>query len=570
VALDKLIEMGAPNGIWRSGDVEAAPEGTAYDILGLIGDGDGEPYKRGGSTYKSNAAAGTGGVAWVWDGYFPIPGQRTVFAAASSSKLYVLSGDDVTPINTNGGAPGTPTRPALVGGLLVLSAGLVYGGSRRTAAYTTGTVTVTNGSATATGVGTTWSTNADVGTIFLKTSGVQPYNPYVVRSIDSNTQITLDRPFAEVTAAGVNYSLAPTGSASAPAVQTPFTQIANRLVGLAIGPDVSKLAFSSIGDPNTFATTDYHTFPGSILGMAPLRDTLLVFTTTGMWAISNLAYDLIDAAGNPQQSRSIVDADMIVWGHEGIVGWRGRLIVPTLDGVWLVDGVSGPQRISDAVAALYLSYVRAGYKPGVAEVFDNHLLLPVLDASNVWVDTLVCRLVPARGGSPFAWSRLADSAAQVSGFAERSSKPPLLLGASQKTTSRVTDLTKFFAPAAAVKVDADGTAPKFQYVTRALVTGNMVPNYVRKIRARYVLIDAATDDPTMTCEASYDGGATWTTLNRADGSGTTAPESDGSSVYVWNVQKRCRSVMFRFTVTTAAASCSFKSVEMFIRHSGKY
>lgn len=70
--------------------------------------------------------------------------------------------------------------------------------------YTTGTVTVTNGSPTVTGSGTSWSGNVTAGSVFTVTgSGV----PYIVGSVDSNTQITLTGNYAGTTLSGQSYSL---------------------------------------------------------------------------------------------------------------------------------------------------------------------------------------------------------------------------------------------------------------------------------------------------------------------------------------------------------------------------
>lgn len=70
--------------------------------------------------------------------------------------------------------------------------------------YTTGTVTVSNGSPTVNGSGTTWSGNVTAGSVFTITgSGV----PYIVGSVDSSTQITLTGNYAGTGASGQSYSL---------------------------------------------------------------------------------------------------------------------------------------------------------------------------------------------------------------------------------------------------------------------------------------------------------------------------------------------------------------------------
>ena len=81
-----------------------------------------------------------------------------------------------------------------------------------TAPYQTGTLTATQGSQTITGSGTTWTTtthptsqtavNRDRVTEISIDTGT---TWYVVKSRDTNTQLTLEIPFAEATSAGASY-----------------------------------------------------------------------------------------------------------------------------------------------------------------------------------------------------------------------------------------------------------------------------------------------------------------------------------------------------------------------------
>ena len=71
--------------------------------------------------------------------------------------------------------------------------------------YKTGTVTVTNNSATVTGSGTLWLANVTASDSFtIAGDGVL----YDVASVDTDTQITLSVNYAGVTAAGVVYTIA--------------------------------------------------------------------------------------------------------------------------------------------------------------------------------------------------------------------------------------------------------------------------------------------------------------------------------------------------------------------------
>jgi hypothetical protein len=563
-------------GAFQSGALEREPEGAAEQIVGLLG-ADGLPYRRGGSTYRSNAALGAAGLLWVASMVLPA-GERTLFASAAA--VDVLAADDATPAAvpaSPGGspytitAPSAPFRPVVVNGWVLLwGAGANsihwWAGSRRATGtgYSTGSVTVTHGSKTVAGAGTSWLANLQSGDTFSAGGGTGAQS--VVASVESNTSLTLVEPWLGATVAGTAYSAAgalvsiPT---LLPAVYGSRIQasVANRWV-VASG---NTVYFTPVSEPPLyvveFQDDDFHTFPGSVRGLGVLRDALLVFATTGVYAVSGMAYPLVDpGSGDPLQRKELVNADVIAWGHEGIAPWANALVVPALDGVYLMDAVGAPQRISDRIEDLYLSYVRAGYVPGVAEVYNGHYLLPVLNGAT-WIDTLVCRLQPAHSGNNFAWTQLAGSGAEVAAFAERQTVPPLLLAASRKTTSRVLDNSAFFKPAAAVKNDADGTAPSFQLTTIDYPTGNMVSNFVHHVRVMYELVDAASDNPTMAAEVSIDGAA-FTSLTGA------APEGS-SAEFKWRVNKHAKNVRFRFTVNPASASCKLKSVEVFVRHSGK-
>ena len=71
--------------------------------------------------------------------------------------------------------------------------------------YSTGTASVTNGSATVTGSGTLWSANVSAADSFtVAGDGVM----YDVASVDSDTQVTLSVAYAGSTASGVVYTIA--------------------------------------------------------------------------------------------------------------------------------------------------------------------------------------------------------------------------------------------------------------------------------------------------------------------------------------------------------------------------
>lgn len=69
--------------------------------------------------------------------------------------------------------------------------------------YTTGTVTCTKNSANVTGSGTTWSEIVNPGDILT----LNDDKLYVIQSVNSNTSLTLDKPFAETTVSNSNYRI---------------------------------------------------------------------------------------------------------------------------------------------------------------------------------------------------------------------------------------------------------------------------------------------------------------------------------------------------------------------------
>lgn len=70
--------------------------------------------------------------------------------------------------------------------------------------YTTGTITFTLNSKTVTGVGTTWLNNVRAGSLIYRNDG-GVRKDYLIASVDSNTQITLETDFVEATASGIAY-----------------------------------------------------------------------------------------------------------------------------------------------------------------------------------------------------------------------------------------------------------------------------------------------------------------------------------------------------------------------------
>jgi hypothetical protein len=551
-------------GMVRQVEGQRIPLSGAYDIVDGLLDDDQAVYRRGGSAYKSSAApAALVGLADV----SVFGGARTLgWTALPDMGLYVLDTDDLTPFEVAGAARlAFYARPALVGGSVAFPsvAGTdytLYAGSRKTANYSTGTATYTADSRTVTGVGTSWLANVDKGMFFV----VSLTGWGLVDSVNSDTSLTLRDPWSDVTGTSA-YQLGRTTQPNTPADGPNYVASAGQRLLMTAG---SRVYFSARANPRFFTdTTDYHEIPGgaACIGIEGLGNTGVVFTTGGVWAITNMAYDLTDAFGNPQQAVEKVN-ELILWGDPGIAQWRGSIVVPAIDDVYLMGLGAAPVPISTAIRPLYREYVQAGYKPGTAAIHRSHFLLPIINAADEWVDTLVCRLdaVSSRGELRPSWTRWANHAANSVAFAQRvgsTNREPKLFGLSD---TRITDLSDCFVPAAANKNEADGTTHNLTIITRDFTTRRTGMTVWKYLRARYELTDAASDNPTLTLE--YQLGppsGSWTLVSG------NAPESDGTDDYEWTPGERAQAIRFRIKSSGPAAKAVLRSLEVYYRQSGK-
>lgn len=579
------------------------PRNGAYSIVDGLLDDDGSIYRRGGSVRKSSSTFANP-LRFLWDGFMDTNvGLRTL--VAHSSAFGILSPSDDASVVAIGGAGLTePKQTAFVGSLLWIGGGQIYGGSQKSATYSTGTVTTTLNSTALAGVGTSWLANVDAGMVLAISGDTLRF--YVVASVTNDTNLVLTEPYLGTAAAGQTYTgkaieqagaLTSIGSVRGLATSEFYAAVGGRLV-LA---SANRLYMSKPIDPATgrqrpqeFSATDYHDMPDGvrITGLQAIRDRLLVFTTAGVWMISNIALAIVDPSGNPQHRKEQISTDHVLWGGPGITTWRNAVIAPCADSVYVLDGISAPLEIGQSLGPLYLAYVRAGYKPGQSTVYNNHLFLPVIDAGNVVVDMLVCRLdrpTKHRGQEIFPWTAMRGHAGQVAALANRAAsgvqRNPKLLAAG--VDKYVLDLSYVFEPAIAVKSDADATAHQLILETRDYRTsarGARNQNTVQRMRARYVLVDAAADNPTIVAyysvgvlqgnltlwDAFLWGTGTWVDTSLAEYVQLTggAPEDDGRKPYAWSGwAAKTQFVRFQLRSSGAAASCAVREVEAFVRES---
>lgn len=509
MALASTLTDDWSGGIYRG---KRAPANAVYDATNALVNDEGFLFRRGGSAFRSNTNAGAALIGLA-DVSLPLGPATLVW---SSSKMYTLSHtDDATPSSD------------LVAGF--------GGGATAPRAFTRGA-----------GVGNAWyiPTAATTSNQLLKVFK----NP---ATQDAEIEALVTTP-----SSAVSYVTAVGGP---------------RL----IATYQNRAYFSGAGTPDTFTSGDYHELPqnAQIIGADSIGDTLVLFTTAGVWVVENMALDSVDDFGNIQHQVNQVSKDLILWGDPGVAAWQGGLVVPAIDDVFLFSPGSAPQPITGArgsafdggIRDLYRGYVRSGYAPGLATVFRGHLLLPVLNGTS-WVDTLVCRL-----DHGLAWTRW-DGHAASTAFAVRvgqSTRTPKLLGIASQ---RVTDLTDCFAPSASNSQDADGTSHACTTITRDLPTGTQ-PSFVQRARLTYELTgDGAHTAPTVALAYSSDqdaGSFTTLTENGLQNGGTAGAVSDGSKYSWWLVAKRRPKIRFRITMSGAAATFVLRSIEMLTRPQGR-
>lgn len=368
----------------------------------------------------------------------------------------------------------------------------------------------------------------------------------------------------------------------------------NRLVAA----EGSRVSFSKINEPGTFEATDYWDLPTgvTIIGMVGGREAANIFTTSGIFVISNMTLNLTDEKGNIQQRLDHYSGDLVLWGANGIAAWEDALLVPGTDALWLIkrgvtsEQISSFEQISQPIVDLYQEYVNAGYEPGQATVFRSHYILPILGGGRV-IDTLVGRLdlpLAPRLGGGVPWTRLAGYGAGMGALETRVAagiaREPTLLGGTYATDSRILNLS-YFHPSEGTPHDADGTTPEFALSTRSFLTGNLVSNTVTSLRVRYQLAGMEGESPKLRASINSDvqpkGAAIWNRVTWGAFSWATAgssaseslpgeapPSVDAEKTYRWRFARKRRALRFTVLSKDPTVTLAIKSLELFIRQTG--
>jgi hypothetical protein len=324
----------------------------------------------------------------------------------------------------------------------------------------------------------------------------------------------------------------------------------------------NRVDFSDVGVPGTFGATSFHEIAeGGILGMIGLRDALVVFTTAGVWVISNVGMNLTDSVGNVQHRIDRYSRDLILpeGGSNGLgAAYESALVVPASDGVYLMSyGVTSeaPQAftlISRPISSLWQSYMAAGYMPGQPVVRQRTLFLPVRSTAfpGAVIDVLVCRLdMPT-----MPWTRLAHTGTGPLALA-RSAFTGNLIGGGPGDDRLMT--LDYFAPSLST-TDADGAAYTATLKTRSPV-GVAENATLARARVGYELDSAGAISGTYTDSEG-------TSLALA---GTAGDNMAALDPVQWRVGRRARYSSLTLQIAVAATRLVFRSVEWFVRDRGR-
>ncbi|MDX0498031.1 phage tail protein [Sinorhizobium medicae] len=145
--------------------------------------------------------------------------------------------------------------------------------------YVTGTVSVTAGSAVVTGSGTAWATALIAGGLFGLDSSNG--NPVPILSVDSNTQLTLAKPWRGTTAAGQGYwiirdtAYLQQQTVNAQALSTYIQRLDNAVLAALAGLDPAADKFAYFTGANSGALADIKAKGRDLLSSTTVLDALL-------------------------------------------------------------------------------------------------------------------------------------------------------------------------------------------------------------------------------------------------------------------------------------------------------
>lgn len=586
-------------GIVRGVGPESIDPRALHDHINGLYFANGDAYARGCSAAHSDALPDPEDhpMNWIWDGHFDA-GRRTI--CATDDDFLVLDSDDEALLNLGSDGLAVPKPSAFLESMLFIGGGYIYGGSRKTATYSTGTVALTKATfddlgnctnetaaKTVTGTGTAFSANVDAGMLFQRGDE----RVYVIDSVDSDTQLTLRDPYDGATGTGISYVAHHFYKITTadPYEDGEFYAVAqNRL----LTASRNVLKFTEIQQPHKWTLTagdpsgeipNEHEFPEGvrISGAGVIGNTVLVLTTGGIWTVDGIAFDIVDSQGDANHRIQILSRELVAFGQTAT--WQQALIVPCLSGIFLIDGVSAPRRVSRPVDELWQDYMDRIYQPGQPEVFNDHLILPVITAAGTVKDVLTPRLdrpIKVVGQPAFPYSRQSPAKVACPAFTvrvEESGERKLL--AAHRTLSQIIDCSLWWLPDTAPLTEPDGSASQWVLVTRDYETGDLTENTVRFVRPRYELdgddaeiqveygFGLRSEDGPKIGFVQFGGFQFGSSEEEYTGLSCTFGESDGRRPRRCKVNKHTRSIRYRLSCAQGRRRLRLRSIESFVRPS---
>lgn len=509
--------------------LDAVPANGLEDIVNGVLELDGSLSRRGGTTLRGSlSATDARPFINIWTGTLGAAGPFTIVSRTQGTTIISEGFSVLRPGGTDFVASGIGAdevgqqRPVGYAGMVVFVANASGAGvhvlswAGHDGSVPDGNVTIAVNAGSHTVAGSGFSSFAAPGKILHSQSTIGDRQA-VIKRVISNTSLELVEPWAGPDTPPTTVTSSTAVSSDVVAVNVlPFSTggvdrtYASTIFDRLVFARGSRVAFTGGLDPMVVGTDDYHELPGgaTVLGLEPLRGEMLVFSSAGVYAISGMAYDLTDALGNPQQRLEMAVPDVVLWDNRGVAGWRGAVVVPAVDDIYLMESPASLRAITGGVRELYQSYVAAGYRTGVAQVFQGRYFLPILDGGDgirdvvTWKDTLVCDL---RTGAWVRW----DGQAAVTGLSRRlgdplDREPQLLALGATGSTRRVQDFTRTLEPAGSNKNDADGSEHKLRFETRTFTGRDLWRHLWRKSRLRVEVTGASV--PETSVRASYELG----------------------------------------------------------------
>lgn len=250
--------------------------------------------------------------------------------------------------------------------------------------YTTGTISVTNGSAAITGSGTSWatSTNAETGEYIKLPDGKW----YRIESIASNTSLTIEVNYQGSTLSGQTYTISPWGevqgdlnrSTSPSLLVTPTPQFIENHINRVWTLDGNTLRFSSLDTSisgENFNDWDTANNAGSIIipsgdgdtgtGLYSLGNTLYVFQRRAIWGIYG------NSPANFELRNITNETGML--DKRTLVEWNNLMVFLSDQGIILFDG-SNVRNVSYGVVNSLINSWASKTTP-VASLWDNSYII---------------------------------------------------------------------------------------------------------------------------------------------------------------------------------------------------